>query len=165
VSDVCFQLEIPIGPKWRNIELLRSAILSCLAAAFDDAEFSNVVGMITSELMENAVKYGDWTRAEQPYLKLRVRGNRGKAAIEVESPVAPGGESYALLQQTLAKLDGYATRREAYLARMREVAEQPLGSGISRMGLVRIAYEGPCHIEAHVSAGDTLTVTATLEQD
>lgn len=160
---ITFHLEIPIGPKWRNIELLRSACLNCIVAVFEDHEPGNVVGMVASELLENAVKYGDWTRPGQPYLNLRVRGTKQSVVIDVASPVAPASDHYATLRATLDRIRTFPTRRDAYLARMREIAEQPAGSGISRMGLVRIAYEGACRIEARLTEDDMLHIIATVE--
>jgi hypothetical protein len=161
-DQVTFHLEIPIGPKWRNIELLRAAVRNCLAAIFDDAELSGTVGTITSELMENAVKYGDWTATVHPHLTLRVCGTMDRVDVEVTSPIKPDSEHLAALRRTIERIEASPSRREAYLARMREVAEQPLGSGISKMGLVRIAYEGPCRLEAKLDDENMLHVTATM---
>jgi hypothetical protein len=163
-APVEFQLEIPIGPEWRNIELLRAAILNCAAAVFDDPELSNAVGTVTSELMENAIKYGEWARGDVAHLILVARGWRERVEIDVASPLAVGSPHYAALLATLREIDAFPSPRDAYLARMREIADEPSGSGVSRMGLARIAYEGPCRLAARLDEERALLhVTAMVE--
>src|SRR5438067_1859482 len=85
---VNFHLELPIGPEWQNVDLLRLAILNCLAAVFGDQELSESVGIVTSELLENAIKYGDWTRrGGMRFLTLSVRGTGHEVRVEVASPI------------------------------------------------------------------------------
>ena len=52
-----FHFSTRVGPQWNNIELLRTAVLHGAQAVFGQGDVSEVVGMITSELMENAVRY------------------------------------------------------------------------------------------------------------
>src|SRR5207249_4170345 len=85
---IAFHLELPIGPEWQNVDLLRLAILNCLAAVFGDQDLSESVGIVTSELLENAIKYGDWSRGEHPFLTLSVRGTGEEVKVEVASPIA-----------------------------------------------------------------------------
>ena len=51
---------------------------------------------------------------------------------------------------------------DAYRARLSEFAEQAV-TGISRLGLARIAYEGNCALTADVN-GRTLRVLAEMRQ-
>src|SRR5258706_11406341 len=81
-----FRLEVPIAPDWQNIDRLRTAILHCLAAALEDTDVGAVVATITSELLENGIKYGDWTGRDA--LHLRVVADATRIAIDVASPVA-----------------------------------------------------------------------------
>lgn len=162
LSMINFVLELPIGPAWQNVDRLRLAILNCLGAVFGDPELSESVGIVTSELLENAIKYGDWTRKEHPYLKLSVRGSADEVRIEVASPVASGSADYASVRRTLEWIKKFGTAREAYIARMHAIAEEDESSGESRMGLVRIAYEGPCNIEATLSTDEVLSIRASI---
>jgi hypothetical protein len=45
---------------------------------------------------------------------------------------------------------------------MRSIAEEPETSGESKMGLVRIAYEGPCRIDAQAGEDGVMHVRATI---
>jgi hypothetical protein len=158
---VNFHLELPIGPEWQNVDLLRLAILNCLAAVFGDQELSESVGIVTSELLENAIKYGDWHKRGMRFLTLSVRGSGHEVRVEVASPITQGSPHLANITKTLTWIHKFPSAREAYISRMQMIAEQPEKTGESKMGLVRIAYEGPCRIEAAVE-GDALHVRAWI---
>jgi hypothetical protein len=160
--SINFQLELPIGPVWQNVDLLRLAILNCLAAVFGDQDLSESVGIVTSELLENAIKYGDWTRKDHPYLTLSVRGNGEEVRVEVASPVATSSKHYENVQKMVAWIQKFGTAREAYIARMHAIADQEDATGESRMGLVRIAYEGPCAIEVMLEHPEMLRIRALI---
>jgi hypothetical protein len=158
--SVNFHLELPIGPEWQNVDLLRLAILNCLAAVFGDLELGESVGIVTSELLENAIKYGEWEKGAH-FLTLSVRGTGGEVLVQVTSPVRSSSTHLASILQTIEWIRRFPSAREAYIARMQMIADQPERTGESKMGLVRIAYEGPCSIEAEV-AGDALHVRAAI---
>ena len=157
-----FHLELPIGPEWQNVDRLRLAILNCLAAVFGDQDLSESVGIVTSELLENAIKYGDWTRRERPFLTLSVRGNGDEVRVEVASPVESHSTHLENVQKTITWIQKFPNAREAYIARMHAIAADTDEAGVSRMGLVRIAYEGPCAIEARIVEPAVLHITASI---
>ena len=157
-----FHLELPIGPEWQNVDRLRLAILNCLAAVFGDQDLSESVGIVTSELLENAIKYGDWTRRERPFLTLSVRGSGDEVRVEVASPVEPSSVHYENVAKTIAWIQKFPSAREAYISRMHAIAAETDEAGVSRMGLVRIAYEGPCAIEATLVEPAVLHVRASI---
>jgi hypothetical protein len=159
---VNFHLELPLGPEWRNVDLLRLAILNCLAAVFGDPDLSESVGIVTSELLENAIKYGDWTNHDGTLLMLSVRGTDEEVRVEVVSPVAKTSAHYTNIQATLAWIQKFPSAREAYIARMQAIASEVEKTGESKMGLVRIAYEGPCRLEAVLGEKNDLRVRAAI---
>ena len=156
-----FRLGLPIQPSWQNVDLLRVAILNCLSAVFGDRELGESVGIVTSELLENAIKYGDWSPGNSRPLAVTVVGGGGEVNIEVASPIAAGSTHLERIDGLLAWIRRFPTARDAYIARMEAIAEEPDKTGESRMGLVRIAYEGPCSIEAEAEGG-LLRVKATI---
>lgn len=81
-----FLIDVPVSTQWRNIELLRASVQSCLEAVFSDVEGSDAIAMVTGELLENAVKYGHWTQGDGVF-RLRVWGDEDTGHIEVENPV------------------------------------------------------------------------------
>ena len=153
-----FRLEVPIAPDWQNIDLLRTAILHCLAAALADTNVGAVVATITSELLENGIKYGDWTGKDA--LHVRVLADARRIAIDVASPVAHE-DHVANVRRVLDWIGSFPSAREAYVARMQAIADASEPGG-SRMGLVRVACEGPCRLEAQLEADGLLHVRAHL---
>jgi hypothetical protein len=160
--EVNFRLELPLQPEWQNVDLLRLAILNCLSAVFGDPELSESVGIVTSELLENAIKYGDWTHGKSRFLLLTVCGGGHEVKVEVSSPIRDGSPHLERITNTLEWIAHFPSARDAYIARMRAIAEQPEKTGESKMGLVRIAYEGPCAIEADAAASGVMHVRATI---
>jgi hypothetical protein len=160
--EVNFRLELPLQPEWQNVDLLRLAILNCLSAVFGDPDLSESVGIVTSELLENAIKYGDWTHGKSRFLLLTVCGGGHEVKVEVASPISEGSPHLARISSTLEWIANFPNAREAYIARMRAIADEPGRTGESKMGLVRIAYEGPCAIQASAAADGVMHVRATI---
>jgi len=158
-GEINFQIVVPIRPEWRNVDLLRTSILSCLAAIFQNHDFCQSVGMIAGELLENAIKYGDWSRPDRNAFKLKVHGDERCVKIEVSNPVNREDPNAKEIVSTVRWLSEFDDPRSAYLARLEEVAARR-ANGLSRLGLARIAYEGNCRLESRLD-NDVLFVTAT----
>jgi hypothetical protein len=150
-AEFRFLIDVPVSTQWRNIELLRASVQSCLEAVFSDVEGSDAIAMVTGELLENAVKYGHWTNGTGVF-RLRVWGDEETGHIEVENPVGDDDEGPRRVDELLAWMDGFATPEEAYQARMLQVAVAPRGTA-SGLGLARVVYEGGCRLRAETSEG------------
>jgi hypothetical protein len=162
-----FLIDLPVQNRWDNVDRLRTSVANCFTAIFQDPGdidrqddwFS--FATVASELMENAIKYGVWTDVDQ-HLHLRVWGDRHRAHVQVENPVAgdPSGTGASAtvdeLMATIRWLNDFDNPEDAYKARILEVAAAP--SGTTKLGLARIAYEGRCKLAAEVD-GRTLRVT------
>jgi hypothetical protein len=160
-KPINFQLDMPLGQEWDNIELLRTSILNCLAVVFQNTDFCHTVSMVGSELLENALKYGDAQRGDPGLFRVRVSGDAEKVRIEVSNPVVSGSDDVKDLLATVRWLGRIKSPHEAYAQKLREVAEAAgTSQAVSHLGLVRIAYEGNCKIRATV-AEDVLSVSAT----
>lgn len=160
MGEVDFRIEVPILPEWRNVDLLRTSILSCLAAIFQSDDFCHTVSMVAGELIENAIKFGDW-QSDEGCFRLHVRGDGDDLDVEVSNPYAAGSDAPDLVKAIIVKLNGYPSAKEAYTARLHELAAMPLGAGESRLGLLRIAYEGGCSLHASIHPGNVLRVVAS----
>lgn len=160
-STFCFSLDIPIRCEWGNIDLLRTSVQNCFNAVFADIDGCHTLAMVTGELLENALKYGLWTRSTpQQAFRLRVVGDTERTVVSVENPVRGGGRDVKQLLDTLAWIRGFGSKEEAYRARLLEIARERQ-EGVSQLGLVRVAYEGNCDISADV-VGESLRVTAEI---
>jgi hypothetical protein len=148
-GDFHFRVDVPFGPRWHHVELLRMSILQCLATIFQNHDFCDQLGMVTAELVENAIHYGHWDGAAQHPFRLSVRGFDGDVVIEVANPVDPKTNNGARLGKITARLQAAANPKEEYLNRLREIADSPeeVGSGL---GLLRVAYETNCKLDVKV---------------
>jgi hypothetical protein len=156
-------IDLPVRNEWSNVELLRSAVLSCFAAVFTDLDSCRAVATVISELMENAIKYGSWDDPDRDSLHLAIKGEDDLVQVSVEHPVEPGSQQVERLRQTVLWLSTFTRPEDAYRARLTEFAEHAPETGHSRLGLARIAYEGNCAISVDVT-GRMLRVSAEMRQ-
>jgi hypothetical protein len=155
-DDFRFLIDLPVQNEWSNVDLVRTSVLGCFHAIFSDAEGCQSFATVASELMENAIKYGDWNEGGVRHLQLRVWGDGRTASVQVEQPIVADTDSVRELLATIAWLNGFADPEDAYRARMLEIAAAPVGA--TKLGLARIAYEGRCRLAAEID-GTTLRVT------
>ena len=168
-AEFSFSIDLPARNEWENVDLLRTSILNCFTAMFHNVEHCQALAMITGELLENAVKYGDWDRDRAylnapaaRHLRLRVWGAGREAHVSVENPIGDDSRHIQRLHETLAWLKGFASAEEAYRARLLEIAASTDQHVEGGLGLARVAYEGNCTLRADVQAPGVLCVTADL---
>jgi hypothetical protein len=156
-------IDLPVRKDWSNVELLRTVVFNCFTVMFQDADRGQAVATVTSELMENAIKYGSAGDGEAIPIQLTVVGDPAGAQVTVEHPVDPDGPEVATLMEMLAWIATRSSAADAYQERLAAFAENPPTDGGSKLGLVRIAYEGNCRLTANV-VGRRLTVSAETLQ-
>jgi hypothetical protein len=160
-----FAIDIPVRSDWANVDLLRTSVQNCFTAVFSDIDGCHTLAMVTGELLENAIKYGDWTGNEGGHFRLRVWGagvrpGSGRSAhVSVENPIKGGDPGVARVLETLEWIKTFPSAKDAYRARLLEIAQAPATDEEGHLGLVRIAYEGCCSLTAEVEGG-VLRVTA-----
>jgi hypothetical protein len=159
MTAIDFRIEVPIRPEWRNVDLLRTSILSCLAAVFQSDDLCHTVSMVAGELIENAIKFGEWN-SDQSSFRLHVHGDDEELAVEVSNP-CPNAEGPQRVEAIIRQLGEFSSPKEAYTARLRELGEMPMGGKESRLGLLRIAYEGGCSLQALTDPGNVLRIRAS----
>jgi len=163
-DDFGFSIDLTVRNEWRNIDLLRTSVQNCFIAVFADLDGCHAIAMVTGELLENALKYGDWTSGDRAMFRLRVHGREGNIEVSVQNPLKVNDPHAESLRAALEWLGGFAKPEQAYRARMLQIAQEDSDSAPSKLGLVRIAFEGNCKITAKVDNG-TVTVTAVLVRD
>lgn len=152
-----FTIDFPVRGEWENVDQVRLSLQSCVATLFQNVDLRHTLAMVAGELLENAVKY-----AHRPHdhtmFRLKIWGAIDDVAfVQVSNPI--DDESARAVLDAIANIRSAASVAEAYLQRMREIVSRP--SRLSRLGLLRIAYEGGCELTAEVQAG-ILTVTAAI---
>jgi hypothetical protein len=160
VTEFEFMIDVPASGDWKNVTLLRDSVQGCTSAVLSNVACGQALSIVAGELLENAVKYGDWSRPTRK-LRLRVWGHAGRAFVQVENPVVRDGEGLGELTRMLEWIRSFPSPRDAYRARLREVAAVRDGTR-SGLGVVRIACEARCEVSVEIR-GDILRVTAARE--
>jgi len=155
-----FSIDLPVRNDWRNVDLMRSSIQSCFTAVFRDLDGCHAMSMITGELLENAMKYGHWGEREQVF-RLRITGDSSHATIVVENPATRTSGHVERLQKCIDWIRGFGNPRDAYRARLREIADADPGQS-RQLGLVRVAYEGGGLLSCNFD-GSVVVVTVELD--
>jgi len=159
-----FSIDLPVRSEWSNVDLLRTSVQNCFTAIFSDVEGCRALAMVTGELIENAIKYGDWsglTSGDDQRFRLRVWGQGHAAHVSVENPVRRGDANAEEVLRTLGWMRSFPSAAEAYRAKLLEIAAASREPGASKLGLVRVAYEGNCQLTAEIVRG-VLHVQAEL---
>ena len=161
-DDFGFSIDLTVRNEWRNIDLLRTSVQNCFIAVFADLDGCHAIAMVTGELLENALKYGDWSNADRAMFRLRVEGKDPNIQVSVQNPLKSDDMHAQNLVHSIEWINGYAKPEQAYRARMLQIAQDESGEDApSRLGLARIAFEGNCRIAAKIENGQ-VTVTALL---
>jgi hypothetical protein len=152
-----FNIEFPVRGEWENVDQVRLSLQSCIATLFHDVDLRHTLAMVAGELLENAVKYAHRTD-EHTMFRLKIWGALGDVAfVQVSNPV--DADSARVVLDAIESMKAAPSVVDSYFQRMREIATRP--SGMSRLGLLRIAYEGGCVLTSEVN-DSTLTITAAV---
>jgi hypothetical protein len=130
-------------------ELLREAVHAVATIMLADEDASHSAAMVVGELVENTLKYADWTHAKR-CARMSLSLKADKVVVSVRSPLSSGSPNYGRLIDVLRELKTRRTAREAYFKRIAELggdaddgAHHP-----TRLGLVRIAVEANARLSA-----------------
>jgi hypothetical protein len=152
-----FTIDFPVLGEWENVDQVRLSLQSCIATLFQNVDLRHVLAMVAGELLENAVKYAHRTD-DHTMFRLKIWGALGDVAfVQVSNPVDEEGGQTVL--DAINGIRSASSVADSYFQRMREIATRP--SRLSRLGLLRIAYEGGCELTATVEAG-VLTIVAAI---
>jgi hypothetical protein len=165
-DDFGFSIDLTVRNEWKNIDLLRTSVQNCFIAVFADLDGCHAIAMVTGELLENALKYGDWSNSDRAMFRLRVNGKEGNIEVSVQNPLRKDDPNAHNLMKSIEWLASFAKPEQAYRARMLQIAQDEIDeeSGPSKLGLARIAFEGNCRITAKIDNG-AVSVNALLMRD
>ncbi len=151
-----FSLVLSIRPEWAGIEEVRASAVATLTAVYRNPEQAESLGMAVGELVENALKYGDW-RNPAARAELHLSGDQHRIVIAVAQP-SGSADHVRNLEEIIARIARAPSAEEAYVERMREVAVRTEGSG--GLGLTRIAFESRCLLSVEQRADGVLVMSA-----
>jgi hypothetical protein len=156
-------LDLTFKAEWDEIEKVREMGSKFLKNHGFSSDVINSLIMVTSELIENSIKYGNF---KKPKNKVNVILNitENLLTIEVNNPVDKNTTSdLRRLDRTIQWIRGYQDSFEAYIERMKEISKKPLKDEESGLGLVRIAYEGKAILDFFVRDDNILNVSAVTK--
>jgi hypothetical protein len=164
-DDFGFSIDLTVRNEWKNVDLLRTSVQNCFIAVFADLDGCHAIAMVTGELLENALKYGNWASGDRAMFRLRVVGNAGNIEVSVQNPLKPDDLNAPTLVHSIEWINSFPKPEAAYRARMLQIGEDESAEATpSRLGLARIAFEGNCRLSAKIDNG-AVTVSALLLRD
>jgi hypothetical protein len=154
-------LQLALRPVWEEIDALGARCIDFLKHEGLDPDAQNALAMVACELAENATKYGHFN-GDKEIVRVALAIEHSAVTVTVSNPVTDReADSLSVLDHTIQWIRGFHDPFQAYLERLRDVSAQSLLSNESRLGLVRIAYEGQATLDFYVGGDGRLVVSAT----
>lgn len=155
--------KLTVSPDWEELESVRTkAGKFLLQYDLDDDEISSAV-MVLSELLENSIKYGSFTEPDDE-IEVNLGLSQSNIVVEVSNPADDSClPNLNKLDRMIQWVRGYQDPFEAYVERLKVVAQKSLKDKKSGLGIVRVAYEGDVTLDFHISEEGRLTVSAVRE--
>lgn len=154
-----------VPQQWSCIDEVRAAISEAVTAKYGAEELAHALGMVSAELLENALKYGaPDPRGVLVELAERTLPQGRELQLSITHALDEQGAHLAQLQRTIAWINAFPSAADAYRAALSQVYERsdrgPIEGGL---GLVRIVYEGGCTLECERLTGGTIRVLARCQ--
>jgi hypothetical protein len=146
-----YSQEIPIA--WHHIREARTLVHEALAQ--HDRALRDAAGMTLSELLENALKYGEAVPG-MPGASYTLQVEEGFIEVQVSNGLT-SEESLAELKRRIDAIGAAADKQALYIERLEEIMNNPAVGG--QLGLFRIGCEGGFDLSYRFEP-PLLTVTA-----
>jgi hypothetical protein len=156
------RLEKRLAPDWETAKREWAPLKAFFADCGLDQNESYAMAMTASELLENAIKYGSWTRAGDE-ITLAIEVSPRAVVVEVENPVIDDPASVRELDDRIQWMRGFQSPFQAYVERLKLVSSQSYQEGESGLGLCRIAYEARCLLDFYVTGAGRLAMSAVYQ--
>ncbi|MCK5673682.1 MAG: hypothetical protein KAH95_09905 [Spirochaetales bacterium] len=157
-------VEAKLKPQWKEVEKARVICEEFLEEKEYSTDTIDSITMIISELVENAVKYGDFVSIDDGIGISLLTGK--KIIIEVKCPIIKTkNHHFKRLDRTIQWIRGHQNPFEAYIEKLKVVSVRSKNDNESGLGLFRIAYEGMAVLDFYVSEDGIISVSAVYELD
>lgn len=143
-----------IAPAWATVREIRTTVRELLVEY--PSEFNHAATMVCSELLENAIKYGEGVAAA-PMIQFQL----ALLAQQLQVKVINGSTDSVGVDELMyhVRLVKESSDKEAlYLARLDELLTNPCTT--TKLGVYRIAHEGRFSMDC-TYINEVVTVTAT----
>ncbi len=152
-----------IKPEWDEIHRARDECHAFLTDNELSDEVIDAIIMVMHELLENALKYGNYERSDATITYTMKIGGKN-IIIEVTNPIfVDESQDFKMLDKTIQWIRGYQNPFEAYIEKLKKVSVMSLEDKESGLGLVRVAYEGQAIIDFYVRDDNQISVSAVYQ--
>jgi len=163
LGDTSKSLSIDLKPDWSELDKISDILQNFLDNSTFTRDDYDAVKMVTTELVENGIKYGYFPSSESG-IKLSLKKKKNRVLIEVKNQIKDSElEHLRRLDAKIQWIRGYQNPFEAYVERLKEISNKNLAEGESGLGLVRIAYEGQSILDFYVNEDNLLAVSAVYQ--
>ena len=152
-------IHVPAVPEWDEIPSLWDPCDRFFQSSGLDQDDRYALCMVVRELVENAVKYGQYENG-LPRIDVALAVTPDEVTIEVKNPVGVDSLHLREFDRAVQWIRGFQDPFEAYVERLKRVSTMASQPGKSGLGLTRIAYEGRCILDFYVNDSNTLAVSA-----
>lgn len=147
-------VNVSLPHTWDHVRQIRGRVAEVLKEA--DSSLRSAAVMVTSELVENAVKYGEAVPAA-PRISVALTVNETAIIVKVTNG-SPDSSAVAELGRRVDEIMSAPDKSVLYLARLEELMSAPTEAG--KLGLYRIAFEGEFDLQLTYRE-QVVTMTAT----
>ena len=165
-------VELTVAPVWSRVPEVRESLMHAARAVGLPEDSAYAVGMVVSELLENAIKYGAY--AETTTIQVVVHLAAGVARVVVTNPIDAGSAHPHRLRAAVARLGEVTSPLEAYVSRVTEILEEPAHSQVkptaaalaredSGLGIFRVAHEAESTVSLRFLADGCVEVSASMQ--
>jgi hypothetical protein len=151
------EIRLSLAPEWPKADAVAVLAKTAAAAAYALPELSEDVGVVAGELVENAVKYGDWSGTAT--LTFSFFSDDDQLEIEVSSPCDVTSPHYQRLLASLRTIER-ANPSDPYLERFSQIARDRKERG--GLGLLRLLHVANCRLSARLAEDNRLHVRARM---
>ncbi len=151
------RIKVSIEPTWNIVLNINDRIDEVMPDA--NLEVIDALRMVSTELVENAVKYGEPVPG-MAGIEYELIVEEKYIAIRVDNGVV-NEENINLVKKSMEKINNADDRFKLYTERLTELMESPK-LGESQLGLFRIAYEGKCDLR-YTYNDEILSVIAEIK--
>jgi anti-sigma regulatory factor (Ser/Thr protein kinase) len=147
-------LQLTFAPMWPNVREIRQRVGAALEEC--PAQLRSAAIMTASELVENAIKYGESVPAAKT-VTFVLEATSESLLIQVVNG-STNAVGVAELERRVQELRSAEDKQALYLARLEQLLANAEESG--KLGIYRIGFEGGFDLELEFE-NDVVTVTAT----
>lgn len=152
-------LDVELQPDWRNVTRASEAAALLVLGTYGNNDLRDAIAMISSELLENALKYAD----PQKLIRMTIADAPASIVVAVTNAVVHPEE----VERLAARLDWLRQQPDpatAWTEALMLATSSPSSGDRPGLGILRIAYEGGSRIDYDISEPGTLTVRASMNK-